>query len=107
MRHAKGFARCIYKIAFQRLARREGHGVKKQMKLAKLAADFSKDAGDVIVLGDIARKNQRIGPERAGQFGDIFLEPFALVGKSERGPGIVPGLGDGPGDGPFVGDAYD
>ena len=55
----------------------------------------------------IARQNQRVRAERAGEFLDVFLEPFALVGEGERGAGLVPGLGDGPGDGALVGHADD
>ena len=62
---------------------------------------------DVLILRHIARHDERVRAERAGEFFDVFLESFALVGEGEHGAGLVPGLRDGPRDGAFVGDAED
>ena len=107
MRDAKGLAAGVDELAFQRFLRRKGHRVQQQMQLAELLADRLEDAGDLLVLGHIAGQDQRVGAERAGQFLDVFLEAFALVGEGELRARLVPGLRDGPGDGAFVGDAED
>jgi hypothetical protein len=75
--------------------------------LPKFCAHLGKNAGDVFVLGHVAGHEQRIAAERAGEFLDVFLEAFTLIGEGEFCAGFVPGLGDGPRDGAFVGDAED
>ena len=63
------------------------------------------DAGDFLVLGHVARQDERVRAKRAGEFLDVFLEPLALVGERELRALARPRLRDGPGDGAFVGDA--
>ena len=77
------------------------------MEFAEFLADFGEDAGDVFVFGDVAGHEEGIGAEGGGEFLDVFLEAFALVGEGKARAGLVPGLGDGPRDGAFVGDAED
>ncbi len=102
---AVGLAAGVDKFAFQRLARSESDRVEKQMKFAEFPGGLRKNGSDFLVLGDIAGQNQSVGAEGGGEFLDIGLEPFALVGESEGGAGLMPGLGNGPGDGTFVGHA--
>jgi hypothetical protein len=42
-----------------------------------------KTRGDFLVLGHVARQDQRVRAERAGEFLDVFLDAFALVGEGE------------------------
>ena len=66
----------------------------------------SKTLRDLRVVGDVERKDQRIG-EAGGQLADVFFEPFALIGQRDaraRGRGR---LRDRPGDRSLVGDADD
>ena len=107
MRHAERLAAGVHELAFQRVLGRERHRMQQQMQLAELFADRLEHAGDVVVLGHVARQDERVGAERAGEFLDVFLEPLALVGEGELGACAVPRLRDGPGDGAFVGDAED
>jgi hypothetical protein len=79
--------------------------MEQQMELAEFLAGLRKHRGDFLVLGHIARQDQGVGTESGGQFLDIAFESFALIGESERGAGLAPGLRDGPGDGPLVGHA--
>ncbi len=97
----------VHKPAFQRGFGRERNGVQEQIQPAEFRADFAEHMGDVFILCHIARHNQRVRAERAGEFLDVFLHAVALVG--EREPGAFPGprLGDGPRDGALVGDAED
>ena len=75
------------------------------MQLAKLCPHLGEHAGDVVIFGHIARHDQRVGAERAGQFLDVVFQAFALIGEGEPGTGLMPGLRDGPGDRAFVGDS--
>ncbi len=106
VRDAEGFAGGVEKCRLRALragrTRRSG-GANGVCRISR--AGLGKDAGDVLVLGDVAGQEQGIRAEGAGEFLDIFLEPFALVSEGQRGAGVVPGLGDGPGDGTFVGHA--
>jgi len=77
------------------------------MQLAEFRADLGENVRDLFVSGDIARQNEGILPERAGEFFDVLFEPFALVRERKLRPGAMPGLSDGPGDGPLVRHAED
>ena len=107
MRDAERFPAGVHEFAFQRVLRRKRDGVQQQMQLAEFLADVLENTGDVLVLGDVARQDQRVGAERAGEFLDVFLQAFALVSEGELRAGLMPRLGDGPRDGAFVGDAED
>ena len=79
--------------------------MQEQVELAEFAAGFFKDAVDLFVARDIAREQQGVGAERAGQLLHILLEALPLIGESQCRAGSGPGLCDRPGDGPLVGNS--
>ena len=107
VRDAEGFAARVHKLAFERVLRRKRDGMQQQVQLAKFLSDLVEHAGDVIILRHVAFHQQRVCAERAGEFLDVLLEPFALVREGELRAFAVPCLRDGPGDGAFVRDAED
>src|SRR5262245_11470382 len=107
MSHAERLAAGVQEIALERIPWRESHGVQEQMQLAKFLSHAGEHARDFVVFGDVARREHRVRPERAGQLFDIFLQPLSLISEGESCARFVPGLSDSPGDGAFVGDAED
>jgi hypothetical protein len=107
VRHAEGFAAGVHEFTLQRVLGRERHGMEHEMQFAKFFAHLVEDACDVVVLGHVAFQDEGVRAEGTGEFLDVFLQAFALIGEGEFGALAGPGLGDGPGDGALVGDAKD
>jgi hypothetical protein len=89
----------------ERLARREGDAVEEEVDPVGPFGDLAEKALDLLVGGDVAGENRRLGAEGGGQFLDVFLQPLALVIEDQFGARLMPGLRDGPGDAALVGDA--
>ena len=104
---AKRLAAGVHEFAFQRGLGRERHRVQEQMQPAEFFADGFEDTGDFLVLRHVARQDERVRAERAGEFRDVFLDAIALIRERELRAFARPRLRDGPGNGALVGDAED
>src|SRR5207245_122902 len=102
MGSAKGFACCADKIALQRFSRCEGNRVEHHIDAICLAARVFKKSPNLIVAGDIARKQRSFFSKLADQLLDVFLYPLALIIKNQTCAGRGPGLRDCPGDATLV-----
>src|SRR5438128_3036415 len=107
MGSAKGFACCADKIALQRFSRCEGNRVEHHIDAICLAARVFKKSPNLIVAGDIARKQRSFFSKLADQLLDVFLYPLALIIKNQTCAGRGPGLRDCPGDATLVRHAED
>ena len=105
--NAKRLAAGVHEFPFERGLGRERHRVQEQMQLAEFFADGFEDAGDFLVLRHIARQDERVRAELAGEFRDVFLDAVALIREREFRAFARPRLRDGPGDGALVGDTED
>ena len=106
MRHAKGFARRVDELSFQRLSRCKRDRVQEQVQFSKPLPHFRKNPLDLLVARHITRQQERVSAEIAGQFLHVLLEPLALVGEGQFRARRCPGLRDGPRNGTFVGHTH-
>ena len=100
---AKRLAAGVHEFSFERGLGRERHRMQEQMQLAEFFADGFEDTGDFLVLGHVARQDERVRAKRAGEFLDVFLDAIALVREREFRALARPRLRDGPGNGALVG----
>src|SRR6266567_5351403 len=98
MGHPKSLAAGINEFALERVLRRKGHRVEKQMQFAELFGRRLKDGRNVLVPSNIAGQNQSFESKSAREFFNIFFQTFALISEGEPRSGLVPGLRDRPGD---------
>jgi hypothetical protein len=86
--------------------RRERGAVDEKIETAEFAIERRAEIGDLLIVGDVARRDERIG-ELRGELADVFFEPLARVREGEAGACGGGRLRDGPRNRSFVGDADD
>ena len=78
----------------------------ENVQLAVSVFQLRENAGDVIVLGNVAHKSLGAGKRKDEIFGFLF-ETLVLVGDGQFCSGGMQTLCDGPGDAAFIGDSED
>jgi hypothetical protein len=76
--------------------------VQEQVDAVGVLSHLAEEAVDLLVGGDVAGIDRRLGAERAGQFLDVVLQPLALVIEDQLGARLVPRLRDRPGNAALV-----
>ena len=77
-----------------------------EIETAKFLVDGRGERGNLIVVGHIARENERI-LEFLGELADVFLEPLGRIRQREPGALGIERLRNAPGNGSAIGDADD
>ena len=87
-------------------ARRVCGAVHQEVEPAELLADAGEDGGDLAVVGDVTRQDQRV-VEPGAELADVLLEPLTLIGHRQPGAGPRGRFRNRPRDRPLVGHADD
>ncbi|MNY46937.1 hypothetical protein D3C86_1821650 [compost metagenome] len=96
------------KVAVQLVARSEADRVDDTVQTIPLLGQFLENAGDVVIVGHVAREAQvRAGAPACGELFDAALELVVLVGEGQFRTLAVHRGGDAGGDGQLAGDADD
>ena len=82
MRHSKGLSCGVDKVSLERLLRREGHTVQKQIHARSFRFYKIKKLRDVLIPTYITRRDRRIRSKRRRQLFHIFLQTIPLIIKN-------------------------